>query len=315
MSVDSGPPRGRFVEVNGLRLLVHSEGAGAPTVVLLPGAGLSGLDYWRLQTDVGRSLLAISYDRAGTGWSKRVNLPRTATAVTDELHSLLASVADGERVVLVGHSLGGLYARLYATRFPSDVAGLVLLDPAHEDYDHYVPSELAESGSTNTFLSIINRVVDTALSTAPTRALLRLAPPVRKYQKLYRELFAHEMADWPEDIREALIEQHGKIEWLAVGLQEARTASLYDEVRRTNLPPDLPLIILASVGTDAFQDAVATDTTRRLAAEEVEGRLHLYANLVAGSNHAELRRIDAGHVTLPFRHSAAIVQAIHDCCE
>jgi pimeloyl-ACP methyl ester carboxylesterase len=315
VSVDSGPPLGRFVEVNGLSLFVHSEGAGAPAVVFLPGAGLSGLDYWRLQTDAGRSHLAITYDRAGTGWSERVKLPRTAAAVTDELHALLANLAAGERVVLVGHSLGGLYARLYATRFPSEVAGLVLLDPAHEDYDQYVPSELAENGSTSTFLSVLNRVVDTALATAPTRALLRLVPAVRKYRKLYRELFAHEMANWPDDLRDALIEQHGRVEWLAVGLQEARTASLYDEVRGSTLPPDLPLIILASVGTDAFQDAVATETTRRLAAAEVEGRLNLYANLVAASNHAELRQIDAGHVTLPFRHPEAIIQAIYDCCD
>jgi pimeloyl-ACP methyl ester carboxylesterase len=315
VSVDSGPPLGRFVEVIGLRLFVHSEGAGAPAVVFLPGAGLSGLDYWRLQTDAGRSHLAITYDRAGTGWSERVKLPRTAAAVTDELNALLASLADGERVVLIGHSLGGLYAQLYATRFPSEVAGLVLLDPAHQDYDQFVPSELSENGSTGTFLSVINRVVDTALATAPTRAMLRLVPAVRKYQKLYRGLFAHEMADWPDDLRDALIEQHGRIEWLAVGLQEARTASLYDEVRGTTLPPDLPLIILASVGTDAFQDAVATETTRRLAAAEVEGRLNLYANLVAASNHAELRQIDAGHVTLPLRHPEAIIQAIHDCCD
>jgi hypothetical protein len=68
-----------------------------------------------------------------------------------------------------------------------------------------------------------------------------------------------------------------------------------------------------SPDTSSGQDAVATDTTRRLAATEVEGRLKLYANLVAASNQAELRQIDAGHVTLPFRHAEAIVQAIHDC--
>ena len=79
------------------------------------------------------------YDRAGTGWSDRVELPRSSAEVTDELRNLLRAAGVPAPYLLVGHSLGGLYARHYAQRFPGEVAGLLLLDPAHEDYNAYMP--------------------------------------------------------------------------------------------------------------------------------------------------------------------------------
>jgi len=128
------PPLGTFVPVAGHRLFVDRCGTGDPAVVFLPGAGLTGLDYWPLQQRAGTGRSSVVYDRAGTGWSDRVRLPRTARAVTGELHELLGRLGI-RRALLVGHSLGGLYARHYANRFPGETAGLVLLDPAHEDYD------------------------------------------------------------------------------------------------------------------------------------------------------------------------------------
>jgi pimeloyl-ACP methyl ester carboxylesterase len=46
--------------------------------------------------------------------------------------------------LLVGHSLGGLYARHYAQRFADEISGLLLLDPAHEDYNAYMPQQLVD---------------------------------------------------------------------------------------------------------------------------------------------------------------------------
>ena len=71
-------------------------------------------------------------------------LPRSSAEVTDELRELLRTAGVPAPYLLVGHSLGGFYARHYAHRFPSEVADLVLLDPAHEDYDAYMPEELVE---------------------------------------------------------------------------------------------------------------------------------------------------------------------------
>ncbi len=92
---------------------------GAPAVVL-PGAGLVGLDFWPI---AGAD--TVLYDRGGTGWSAPVPLPRSAAEVATELHDV---VGPGPWL-LVGHSVGAVYARRFAQLYPSSVRGLLLIDP------------------------------------------------------------------------------------------------------------------------------------------------------------------------------------------
>ncbi len=113
-------------------------------VVFLAGGGMSGLYYWNVHDLVAEFTTSVSYDRLGLGWSDAVELPRSGAQVTDDLRELLRVASVPGPCVLVGHSLGGLYARLYAKRFPGEVAGMVLLDPTHEDVVGYLPEEKAQ---------------------------------------------------------------------------------------------------------------------------------------------------------------------------
>lgn len=136
------PPRGRFVEVEDRRLWVDVRGVPSPCVVFLPGSGEMGLDLWLSFDRLTRSRAGIIYDRAGTGWSSPVALPRTAAAVAEELEALLRAVDVQGPVVLVGHSLGGAYAQRFAQLFPDRVAGMVLLDPVHGAWNEAMPERL-----------------------------------------------------------------------------------------------------------------------------------------------------------------------------
>jgi len=127
-------PSARFYDVGGRQLMLYASGTGGPVVVFLPGGGMTGLGYLNLHQQASRFTTSVLYDRAGTGWSDHADLPRSATEVTDELRSLLRVAGVPAPYVFVGHSLGGSYARRFAQRFPADVAGLVFLDPGHEDY-------------------------------------------------------------------------------------------------------------------------------------------------------------------------------------
>jgi pimeloyl-ACP methyl ester carboxylesterase len=294
-STDPAPPLGQYYEVAGRRLLLHQSGSGSPAVVFLAGGGAVGLDYLNVQQRAAALTTSVIYDRAGTGWSDRVDLPRTSVEVIDELRGLLRAAEVPTPYVMVGHSLGGLYARHYAQRYPSEVSGLVLLDPAHEDYNAYMPKELLDQWA----------AWDTE------EALPEELPD--ELVQFYRGLFAQEMADWPEEIRQVLIERHVSLDWLRAGLQEAKNVDqLYDEVRRAGQLPDLPMIILTSMGIDPFKAAVSQGTSESLLRKEIEGKRRLYT-VWAHSLHGETRLIDdVGHVTLHFRRPDAVLQAIQD---
>jgi pimeloyl-ACP methyl ester carboxylesterase len=294
-STDPAPPRGRYYEVDGRRLLLHQSGSGSPAVVFLAGGGAVGLDYLNVQQHAAALTTSVFYDRAGTGWSERVELPRASVEVIDELRALLHVAEVPPPYLMVGHSLGGLYARHYAQRYPGEISGLVLLDPAHEDFNSYMPKELTDRWA----------------AWDPDEAFPDELPA--ELIQFYRGLFAQEMADWPEKIREILIERHVSPDWLRAGLQEARNVDqLYDEVRHAGQMPEMPLIILTSMGIDPFKAAVSQGTSESLLREEIEGKRRLYTTW-AHSLHGENRLIEgAGHVTLHFRRPDAVLQAIQD---
>jgi len=312
----STPPVGRYFDVNGRRLFVHLSGSGKPPVVFLAGAGTVGLDYLNVQESAAELSASLLYDRAGTGWSDPVRLPRTSTRVTDELRELLRVAGVPAPYVLVGHSLGGLYARNYAQRFPGEVAALLLLDPAHEDWDAFMPPELTqmrEGWGQKQFSRLVGLALDGAFRSALGRALLLRLPPVRHYRKLYRTLFEQEMTDWPKGVREALIERHASLDWLRVGLQEAKNVDqLYDEIRHAGPMPDVPLVILCSMGTDGFKEAVSAGESESLLREETEGKRRLYTALAESVPRGEVRLVDSGHVTIHFRHPEAVLEALQD---
>jgi pimeloyl-ACP methyl ester carboxylesterase len=135
------PPPGQLVDVGAYRLHIDCQGDGGPTVVLITGLGGSSLLWNRVQPGLASSARVCVYDRAGIGWSDAHSGPRTPSAVAAELHTLLANADVPGPYVLVGASIGGKYARLFAEQYPDAVAGLVLVDARHESVDTALTSE------------------------------------------------------------------------------------------------------------------------------------------------------------------------------
>lgn len=118
------------VEVQpGRHLNVFCTGHGAPTVIFEAGGGDDSSSFRSVQPGISAFTRACAYDRAGIGFSDPAPWPSTAVNTVADLHRLVQIIGQGQPVILVGHSDGGLYAPFYAATYPKDVAGMVLIDP------------------------------------------------------------------------------------------------------------------------------------------------------------------------------------------
>jgi pimeloyl-ACP methyl ester carboxylesterase len=257
-------------------------------VVFLPGAGLIGLDFLNIHERVSRLTTSVIYDRAGTGWSDPVRLPRSAAEVADELRALLAAAQVPGPYLLVGHSLGGAYARRFAQRYPDEVAGVLFLDPAHEAYASMPPQPLL----------------------AQLKMGLAALPALINARGFYRPLFERAYAAWPDDLRGTLIEYHLRA-WRST-LQETANLNgeVLPEVAAGGAAPAAPMIVLTAMGIDPFMAPFMPAPYLR---ELNERKASFYSAFAAAAPQGENRLIEgAGHSTLHLDRPDAVIEAIGD---
>jgi pimeloyl-ACP methyl ester carboxylesterase len=260
--------------------------------VFLPGAGLVGLDFLTVQERAAALTTSVVYDRGGTGWSDPVHLPRSAAAVADELRELLRVGDIRGPYVLIGHSLGAFYARRYAQRCPGEVAGLLLLDPGHEDILSYMPEEVAA----------INEQMKLDPAQMPDLTEEQIQSARGQYAQLY--------AQWPAAVREQLID-HNIRSW-RTQLYETQNfeSEIYDELRHGGALPDVPLIVLTAMGKNPYWARFMSDDTMRRAHDGVRA---MQAAIAASVPRGEQRLVEgASHQYMHLEHPDVVLQAVRD---
>ena len=255
------PPPGRLVDVGGHRLHLVRAGHGSPAVIFDAALGASSISWSFVLPEVARVTEACAYDRAGMGWSDAGPLPRTAGRIERELHELLVRGRVPPPYVLVGHSFGGLVARLFAARHRDDTAGLVLIEPAQPE-DWAVPGEsdrrlidrgvrLCGYGATAARLGIARAVA--ALvglgALAPARVLAAVAG--RGGLRRDDESILAPVWKLPADVRRPLRHHWTQPRFFeALGSQIGSICESAAEVGREGrrVRPDLPLVTISSAG-------------------------------------------------------------------
>jgi pimeloyl-ACP methyl ester carboxylesterase len=140
------------VEVDGRAVRMLIAGSGEATVVFENGYA-QPLETWgRVQPQVSTFARTVAYDRAGFGLSEASSSPRDGRQIASELRGALRAANVAPPYILVGHSLGGLYVRAFAGMYPTEVVGLVLVDPMHE-------TEALDASSTQPEMSSLRTTV------------------------------------------------------------------------------------------------------------------------------------------------------------
>jgi pimeloyl-ACP methyl ester carboxylesterase len=130
------PVGGNLVALrDGRHIYLQCSGAGSPTVILESGFAGSSRAWGKVQPLIAKKTRVCAYDRAGYGRSDVGPMPRDGRAVARDLDQALRRARIGGPYVLVGHSAGGLYVRLFAARRRRSVVGMVLVDPMVEHQD------------------------------------------------------------------------------------------------------------------------------------------------------------------------------------
>ncbi len=130
------PPIGRSFDIGGRKLNIYCSGEGSPAVIFDAAQSMPGVDWALVQPEIAMFTKACWYDRAGLGWSDAGPYPAVSNSAARDLHALLAAAQVRPPYLLVGHATGGFDVRVYRGLYPREVAGMVLVDAAHEDASH-----------------------------------------------------------------------------------------------------------------------------------------------------------------------------------
>jgi len=122
-------PEARMANVGSHRLQFRVLGKGSPIVVMDSGITDSLDRMMPLQERIAQVTTVVTYNRAGYGLSEPGPLPRDSGRIADELKALLQNASFHGPFVLAGHSIGAQNIQVFASRYPEDVAAMILLDP------------------------------------------------------------------------------------------------------------------------------------------------------------------------------------------
>lgn len=287
------PPPGQLIDVGGYRLHLVCEGNGIPTVVMDAGLGDSWLTWSAVQPVIARSTRVCAYDRAGLGYSDPGPMPRESGQIVAELHALLTNAHLSPPYVLVGHSFGGFNTRLFAYTYPTEVAGLVLVDPSHEDQSVQFPASFLN------FAGHLGRV----LCWQATRARFGI-------ERILHASAADSMAA-PTDQRRRLTILGYRQAWYRALCDEFRgfgTTSAA-QVRNARRVLDIPLYVLD--GSYLAQDALPGVSGRD--ADSISAVWHrLHRELASGSARGHLIIAERSSHYVQFDQPDMVVQAVVD---
>lgn len=167
------------------RIAYRVFGNGPADVVIVTALASVQAEWWPFCERISSRVSVLTYDRAGYGLSTKGKRERSPRNGAGELAELLSVVQHRRKVILVGHSQGGLYCVQYAMAYPDQVAALILLDPLTPHDDRFrellAPREYQQSGADKSRNLVWGRILTSLGLGFALKPLLRKALPFYYY--------------------------------------------------------------------------------------------------------------------------------------
>lgn len=266
------PPPGEMIEIGDHRIHLLDAGTehDGPTVVLFAGAGSMSAQWAWVQPEVATFARVVSYDRAGLGWSDSSNDPKDARTAAKELYRVLNTAGVPGPYVLVGHSLGGSQARVFADLYRDQVAGMVLIDQASPEFWTSVDSdgleETRDAISQARLFPLLARF-----------GILRIMDPIGEA--------AEHLPNQQRDVTRAMFASTRHAETTRDDYRELlETSRTMEHLRNVTPIQDLPLIVLSRTEPDDAFTGPQQEIDAALAATSVHGS----HRLVEGADHVSI---------------------------
>ncbi|MGN0413226.1 MAG: alpha/beta fold hydrolase [Lachnospiraceae bacterium] len=207
----------------------------------------------------------LLYERYGINRSPATENVRTPKHIAQELHQLLAQIEHTEKVILIAHSQGGLYAPQYARLFPEQVGGILLLDPlSARDYlfkEKLSPKQYTKSGVDKSGNLILMKKLAKMKMGWLVKKMMKNAPPFYYFK------------NFSSEAENAILNSYTNITHLDTAYQEYVLAHDKKEIQALESRegfPDIPLTLITHDSEFAIKESMQFGNNPREFAEEVE---------------------------------------------
>ena len=239
-------------------------GSKTVDVVIEMGLGACIAEWESLARELGKNHGVLVYERAGINHSDKSDEERTPTNIAEELKRLIDEIPHDEKIVIIGHSQGGMYASEFCGIYPEIVKGLILLDPLSIEDNRFkkelTARELKKSGADKSKNFIILEVLARLGLKNVVKKVMSQAPP------FYYAGFSEEQK---EDILNSLV----NITHLNTCREEYRLAH-DDEALRNMVSkdkyPDIPIILVTHSSEEAIRENMEFGRNSRSFAVRIE---------------------------------------------
>lgn len=287
------PPPGYLIELDGRHLHFTLSGQRGPVVVLDAGLGCNSLDWALVEPEIAKFARVFAFDRPGYGWSDPGPEPRTSQQIVEELHELLHITELPGPYIFVGHSFGGLNAQLYASEYPEDVLGLVLVDAAHEKQLEQMPFLPYESLKTVMYL-------------------LSIFAPTGSHRLLIPAIFGGDLKKFPRELYSLREAKQKQVKAIRTAYAELRdfSQSLKQLREKNSFLKDIPIFVLTAGLVDPI---IGFDPEKVNAFKEIWSKLQ--RNLAEQSSKGfQITAEKSGHM-IHWEQPELIVEAVRAITE